>query len=86
MKAHQQERIISKKILLILLAIDLLILKLQTIIPPNALTGSLAYAFSKDMTGDLFEETPHGFACLIITVVGIFFMDWRISIPAKISL
>jgi len=68
-------RIISKKILLILLAIDLLILKLQTIIPPNALTGSLAYAFSKDMTGDLFEETPHGFACLIITVVGIFFMD-----------
>ena len=66
--------ITSKKVLLISAAIFLFILKLQATTPPKALTGSLAWAFINDLNGDLFEATPHGLACLIITVEDNFFL------------
>ena len=75
-----------QNVLFISLAIDLLILKLHATIPPKALKGSLANAFLKETRGLLFDETPHGSACLMIIVVGIFLDDKRISSPAKISL
>ena len=40
--------------------------------PPKALNGSQAKAFFKEINGDLFSETPQGFACLIITVPEFF--------------
>ena len=45
--------------------------------------GSYAKAFLKETIEDLLEETPLGFMCFIITVVGIFFTDERISNPEK---
>ena len=52
---------------------------MQATIPPKALIGSLACAFKKDWKADLFEDTPQGFACLIITVVGLPKFEKRIS-------
>ena len=43
--------------------------------PPKALIGSEEKAFLKDKKDDLFDETPQGFACLIMTVVGNFFIE-----------
>jgi len=36
--------------------------------PPKALIGSEAKAFLNETNGVLFSETPHGFACFMITV------------------
>ena len=58
--------ITSKNVLLISFANFILILKLQATTPPNALIGSLSLEFLKDKNGDLFEETPHGLACLLL--------------------
>ena len=43
-------------------------------------------AFKKDLNADLLEDTPHGLACLIITVDGEFELENNISSPANISL
>ena len=43
-------------------------------------------AVSRTTYADLFEETPHGLACLIITVVGSFKLEKSMSNPANISL
>ena len=67
-------------------AIFLSILKLQAITPPNALVGSQEYAFLKDCIGLLFSDTPHGFACLIITDPALLLIDLKISKEANISL
>ena len=72
--------------LYVIIAIISLILKLHAITPPNALIGSHAKAFLKEINGELFIETPHGLACLIITVVGFFLIENKISSDAKISL
>ena len=45
--------------------------------PPKALNGSQAKAFLKEINGDLFSETPQGFACLIITVPEFFLMSLK---------
>ena len=60
-------------------AIFLVILKLQATTPPNALIGSEAKAFLKDPRGFLCSETPHGLACLIITVPGFLLSEFKIS-------
>ena len=65
---------------------SLLILKLHAITPPKALIGSDANAFLKDTRGEIFVETPQGFACLIITVVGFFLAEYKISNDVNISL
>ena len=39
----------------------------------------------KEVNGTLFSETPHGLACLIITVPN-FFKEFKISREANISL
>ena len=46
----------------------MVILKLQETIPPNALKGSQAKACLKLSSLFLRIETPHGLACLTITV------------------
>ena len=75
----------SKKFLLISVAIFFVILKLHEITPPNALIGSDAKAFLNEIKGFLFSETPHGLACLIITVPN-FFIESKIYNDANISL
>ena len=40
----------------------------------------------KDFKVDLFDEIPHGLACLIMTVDGNLKSEKSISSPAKISL
>ena len=75
-------KITSKNVLFISVAILLFILKLQATTPPNALIGSLAFAYLKEFRLDLLEQTPLGFACLIITDVGNFFSENSISKPA----
>ena len=76
----------SKKFLLISTAILLLILKLHATTPPKALRGSQAKAFLNDLIGILFFDTPHGFACFIITVPASFPKASKISREANISL
>ena len=61
------------------------ILKLQATIPPKALMIA-HFAFLKDFNGNLFEATPHGFACLIITVVGSLLFENNMFSAEKMSL
>ena len=64
----------------------MLTLKLQAITPPKALIGSHAYAFLKEIIGNLLIATPQGLACLTITVAATFFKENKISKEAKMSL
>ena len=79
-------RITSIKFLVISKAIFLFTLKLHAITPPNALIGSHAYALLKEISGSLFCETPHGFACFITTVTDSPLIDFSRSSEANISL
>ena len=45
---------------------------MQAITPPKALIGSDAKAFLNEVKGTEFSDTPHGFACLMITVLEFF--------------
>ena len=54
--------------------------------PPKALTGSDAKALLNDSKGFLFSQTPHGLACLIITVPDFFLSEFKISKDANKSL
>ena len=60
--------ITSKNILFNSSARFLLILKLHETMPPKALIGSEDNADLKDFNFVFRAETPHGFACFIITV------------------
>ena len=53
-------------------------LKLQETIPPKALVGSQDKADLKLLILPLLIETPHGFACLTITVPRFFGSDFDI--------
>ena len=46
--------------------------------PPNALIGSHIKAFLKDFNWLFSDETPHGFACLIMDVPTFFLKEFKI--------
>ena len=48
--------------------------------------SSLDLKISYAPNDDLFSETPHGFACLIITVPELFFNEFNIYNDENISL
>ena len=64
----------------------LVILKLQETIPPKALTGSQERADLKLSKLSFLVETPHGFACLTMTVPLPFGKDLEIVRALNISL
>ena len=69
--------ITSKKILFNSIANFFVIIELIATTPPNALIGSQARAFSKDLICFFSPEIPQGLACFIITAPSPFLKVFR---------
>ena len=73
------EIIISKKNLFILEANFFEMQEFTATTPPNALIGSQSKAFWKELICSFSIDTPHGLACLIMTVPSFLFKFFKID-------